>query len=137
MSPARLLIPLFLACSLCAVGQSPRFNSTLTPSKSDPTVATAFPDLQAKAATPSEPWKIVSHDGGSSVRFLPGAGNDQISISAAGNSGDGTCYAIRSYVVARDSKDSEATHPVAYSTCQPASRYQLRKTVIGTGASGQ
>lgn len=36
---------------------------------------------------------------------------------------DETCYSIRSYVVARDNKDSDAVHPVSESTCQPASRY--------------
>jgi hypothetical protein len=45
---------------------------------------------------------------------------------------DGTCYAIRSYVVARDSKDSDSTHPVSYSTCQPASRYRVRTTEMRT-----
>jgi hypothetical protein len=39
---------------------------------------------------------------------------------------DGYCLKIRSYVVARDSKDSDSTHLVHYSTCQPASRYRLK-----------
>lgn len=39
---------------------------------------------------------------------------------------DTTCYAIRSYVFARDDKDSDSTHLVRYSTCQPANRYRLR-----------
>jgi hypothetical protein len=39
---------------------------------------------------------------------------------------DTTCFAIRSYVVARDEKDSDSTHPVRSSTCQPASRYKLK-----------
>jgi hypothetical protein len=34
-----------------------------------------------------------------------------------------TCYSIRSYQVARDSKDSDATHAVGESTCLPSSRY--------------
>jgi hypothetical protein len=41
-----------------------------------------------------------------------------------------TCYAIRSYVVARDSKDSDSTHPAGYSTCQPATRYGVKTTEI-------
>lgn len=41
----------------------------------------------------------------------------------------GACYTIRSYVVARDSKDSDATHLVGYSTCRPANRYRVWKTV--------
>jgi hypothetical protein len=39
---------------------------------------------------------------------------------------DTTCYAIRSYVVARDNKDSDSTHPVSSSTCQKASRYRVK-----------
>jgi hypothetical protein len=41
---------------------------------------------------------------------------------------DLTCYTIRSYVVARDSKGSESTHPAGYSTCRPSDRYQVRTT---------
>ena len=42
------------------------------------------------------------------------------------------CYTMRSYVVARDSKDSDSVHPAGYSTCLPASRYRLRTTEIRT-----
>ena len=49
---------------------------------------------------------------------------------------DTICYKIRSYVVARDSKHSDAVHPVGYSTCQPASKYRLRTTTqIKTGSA--
>jgi len=44
--------------------------------------------------------------------------------------GDNTCLSIRSYVVARDSRDSDSTHPVSYSTCQPSNRYQVRSADI-------
>ena len=37
------------------------------------------------------------------------------------------CFKIRSYVMARDSKESEATHLVGYTTCVPALRYGVRK----------
>jgi hypothetical protein len=43
---------------------------------------------------------------------------------------DVTCYTIRTYVVARDSKDSDSTHPAGYSTCQPSAQYQLKTTVL-------
>ena len=45
---------------------------------------------------------------------------------------DAVCYKIRSYVVARDNKHSDSVHPVGYSTCQPASKYRLRTTEMGT-----
>lgn len=46
-----------------------------------------------------------------------------------------TCYSIRSYVVARDSKKSDSTHPVSYSTCQPANRYRLKTADAQAGLS--
>lgn len=45
------------------------------------------------------------------------------------------CLKMRSYVVARDSKDSDSVHLAHYSTCQPASRYGLKKTQEQSGAS--
>jgi|HubBroStandDraft_2_1064218.scaffolds.fasta_scaffold427591_1 hypothetical protein len=47
-------------------------------------------------------------------------------------SGEGpTCYAIRSYMVACDSKDSDSTHPAGYSTCQPVGRYGVKTITSG------
>ena len=43
---------------------------------------------------------------------------------------DSVCYTMRTYVVAKDSKDSDATHPVRYTTCQPSGRYRLKTTEI-------
>lgn len=40
------------------------------------------------------------------------------------------CLKMRSYMVARDSKDSDSVHLVKYSTCQPASRYQVKTADI-------
>ncbi len=43
---------------------------------------------------------------------------------------DRVCYTMRTYVVAKDSKDSDSTHPVRYTTCQPGGRYRLKTTEI-------
>jgi hypothetical protein len=40
-----------------------------------------------------------------------------------------TCYTIRTYRVARESPDSDLTRPAGYSTCQRATRFQLKETV--------
>ena len=45
---------------------------------------------------------------------------------------DRYCLKIRSYQVARDSKNSDSTHLVGYSTCLPASRYRLRTAAGST-----
>lgn len=48
-------------------------------------------------------------------------------VISPGQLADGTtCYAIRSYVVARDSKHSDSVHPAGYSTCVPAKKVQLK-----------
>jgi len=41
---------------------------------------------------------------------------------------DSYCLKIRSYTVARDSKNSDSVHPTGYTTCVPASRFRLRTT---------
>lgn len=38
-----------------------------------------------------------------------------------------TCYKMRSYLVARESPDSDVVGPAGYSTCQPASKYGVKR----------
>jgi hypothetical protein len=40
-----------------------------------------------------------------------------------------TCYTLRTYRVARDSPDSDSTHPAGYTTCVPSTRYGLKTAV--------
>jgi hypothetical protein len=40
------------------------------------------------------------------------------------------CLKMRTYKVAPDSPHSDSTHPVGYSTCQPAARFQTRSIVL-------
>jgi hypothetical protein len=40
-----------------------------------------------------------------------------------------TCYMLRTYRVARESPDSDATRPAGYTTCQPSTRYGLKTAV--------
>jgi hypothetical protein len=40
-----------------------------------------------------------------------------------------TCYTIRTYRVARETPDSDTTRPAGYSTCQHATRFQLKTAV--------
>jgi hypothetical protein len=99
--------------------------------------ATAVPSMI------SETWRIpeqlpeaIATD---AVVFPLAANLDKgIAISPSGDgSNDGFCFKIRSYVVARDSKDSEATHFVRSSTCQPANRYGLKSTFMKPSPSAQ
>jgi hypothetical protein len=49
------------------------------------------------------------------------------------NASEHFCLKMRSYVVARDSKDSDSVHLTHYSTCQSASKYRLKTTQMEEG----
>lgn len=109
--------------------------------------------LTLEAKSDSEPWRIASRDSMKSEAAEerighPEIGEDQdltgkkkqfvwqspkdkpraFALTPDGlSSEDDTCFTIRSYVVARDNKNSDSTHPVGYSTCHPAKRYGLSK----------
>jgi hypothetical protein len=53
-------------------------------------------------------------------------------VAVLNSQSDLACYAIRSYLVARDSKDSDSTHPAGYSTCLPSDRYRVKSAEIRT-----
>jgi hypothetical protein len=42
---------------------------------------------------------------------------------------DATCYTLRTYRVARENPQSDSTRPAGYSTCQRATRFQLKTAV--------
>jgi hypothetical protein len=39
------------------------------------------------------------------------------------------CYTMRSYLMAREARDSDVTSPAGYSTCQKASRFAVKDAV--------
>jgi len=143
MTPVRIVVALLL-CSLAFAQERTSPAATLPESLND---------AEKKAlATPSEPWRVVPDAPvtASAKSPLDRLQIDQFRIDPSGRAlkleakadpvvlgseslpidgllpDDTTCYAIRSYVVARDRKNSDSTHPVSYSTCQPASRYRLK-----------
>jgi len=132
MTLARLLAAALLVCSLSAFGQdSPKGNRA-------PSVFFRLPGVDL-AATATEPWRIIPNkpDGRSSIlnqsdiNWLPAVQSRE----TTGWEDDEFCYAIRSYVVARDSKDSDSTHPVSSSTCRPANRYHVKSADIHQDSS--
>lgn len=146
MALVKVLTTALLFCSLPSIGQ-------VTSS------STQTPDLGTKAAQSVEPWRIVpdkatiqdpwtrilsAHpnadpakgDSGFDLHLIPAPNADKIALWPEGEyGGDSVCFTIRSYVVARDNKNSDSVHPVSYSTCQPATRYRLKEAVIHTDSS--
>jgi len=154
MTPTRLLASALLICPALALAQT----------KADSLPGSDQPAATSKPATAasSEPWKFIPKQPADATaernpvdrlqidkykvfRFKtdartlllgPDADAGMFLSSIDGQvGGDAICYKIRSYVVARDSKNSDSTHPVSYSTCQPAARYQLRTTEIRSGST--
>jgi hypothetical protein len=125
MTLTHLLAAALVVCSLPAVAQD---------GKPTPERDRSQPDQSSSEAVITlEPWRIIPNQ---AVGLRPEQSPldriaDQYSrarytaLVDALDAGP-TCYAIRSYVVARDSKDSDSTHPAGYSTCRPSERYQVR-----------
>ncbi|HTW57209.1 MAG TPA: hypothetical protein VMD99_03650 [Terriglobales bacterium] len=125
MTSARLLVVAILLCSVAGFAQESQSSAASAPSASSQT--SSLPQ-HADAARPlPDDMKVLKAE---VLARLARANLDKgILLSQDGQVlGDGICYTIRSYVVARDSKDSDSVHLVSYSTCQMASRYQLRTT---------
>jgi hypothetical protein len=148
MTLARLLAAALVVCSLPALAQDQRPFTQEEVFRGD-RFFFVRPD---PAATPSEPWRVFSDrtaDLGSGLNALDPLRLDQYKLdqikgdahvrrfkfyprpeTLVVDSNGPTCYAIRSYVVARDSKDSDSTHPAGYSTCQPSNRYGVKSADI-------
>lgn len=148
MTLTRLLLAALLVCSLPAFTQDQQLGAAQNPDN-----VSAF--VTNRDVATAEPWRIMpnrpsdlSSDSIDRMRvdqyvldqskgdFRSGRSNEaRTRTLVMGLNGpldtDATCFTIRSYVVARDSKDSDSTHITGYSTCQPASRYRVRTTVEG------
>jgi hypothetical protein len=149
MTLARLLVAALVLCSLPALAQDQR-------SQSSPAADNAFVSglTDFKASTASEPWRIfpnppanlafgqtpldpirLGHDDRSQFKDVPDIQNFKLIrppltiLTLNGQLEDApTCYTMRNYVVARDSKDSDSTHPTDYLTCLPSDRYRVKTT---------
>jgi hypothetical protein len=138
MTLARLLAAAFMLCSLSVFAQDQQMQKL--PSTASP--------YFTSAPAPSEPWSITANSGQdfnsqnrilnglqSYVRTIPGMPLQFPRTTVLQSQEDLTCYTIRSMKVARDNKDSDATHLVGSSTCQPANRYQMKSAVLKKGSS--
>jgi hypothetical protein len=146
MTLTHLVLAALLVCSVPAVTQ----DQSLIASQNPDNVAVA---ANHDSATPSDPWRIMpdrssnfSSDSMDRMRidqYVHGLGKGDFRTGRSNNEAkrrtlvmgldgpldaDATCFTMRSYVVARDSKDSDSTHPTGYSTCQPASKYRVKTT---------
>jgi len=147
MTGIRLLIAISLVCSASAFAQV----------KTDPAIPSNNAAYTGKSLTASnaEPWKILPQSPAASslpttssapspmdrladpflltwndgLTVLNGNVDPRMVVSQRAIGDDSYCLKIRSYVVKRDSKDSDAVHPAGYTTCVPASRFRLRTTL--------
>ncbi len=142
----RLFAAALLVCSTLAFAQTKTYSLTVPDqtSASKPAMATSsepwkfIPNQLADASAAQDPldrlqvdkYKVFRSKTDTRTLLLGPEADAGMVLSGLGGDLDGvtTCLKIRSYVVARDSKDSDSTHPVSYSTCQPSTRYRLRTT---------
>jgi hypothetical protein len=116
-SPRILLALLFATTSLGApaIGQSQP-----APNSAAPTVKSYFLNGAADATKIAKSHPTNGHRHKLNRRNLG---------SILEEDRDNVCYTMRSYIMARENRDSDSTKLVGYSTCQPSSKYELRITV--------
>ena len=153
MTLARLLVVPLVACSTMAFAQqktdSLKLPAQIADASTSATVASPepwkfIPKQPADASAGRNPldrlqidkYKVFRSKTDARTLLLGPEADAGIVLSSLGGhlDADSTCYKIRSYVVARDSKGSDSTHPVSYSTCQPAARYKVKTTELRSGS---
>lgn len=130
MHAGHLLLATMALCCVPALAQ----DSPLTKEVPSSKVQLAPEISVAPAVKPDEPWRIIpKSDKDRSFLITPEVDGQGIGVAPAGPlASDFTCLSIRSYVVKRDSKNSDSVHPTGYTTCVPAKRFRL-KTADATG----
>jgi hypothetical protein len=152
MTLTRLLATALVVCSTLAFAQTKTDSLAVSAQASASQSATAassepwkfIPNQLADASSGKDPlnrlqidkYKVFRSNTNKRTLLLGPDADAGMILSGLGGDLDGvtTCLMIRSYVVARDSKDSDSTHPVSYSTCQPSTRYRVRTTEIRSGS---
>ena len=147
MTLARLFLVVLFVCALPGFAQDQKLSAAQNPEN-----VSAFA-TNRDSATPAEPWRIMPNRPSDLSSISPdrmradqyvldrsrgdfrSGRSDKTRTLVMGSNGpldaDATCFTMRSYVVARDFKDSDSTHPTGYSTCQPASKYRVKTTLQG------
>jgi hypothetical protein len=142
MTPIRVFVVALLFCSLPSFAQNYLAKSMDTDHDLGDWLRTSG---HQAVGSPSEPWRLIpgvaEPDASPSVVEGPlltsksSTRRDTTVREGTALDPDTMCYTIRSYVVARDTKDSDSTHPVRYSTCQPAGRYRLKTTEMRSNSA--
>ncbi len=77
------------------------------------------------AAKPTPKSDYIRHWTNSTETALPGDG-----VLVEQSTSENTCYALHTFVMARESRHSDATRLVAHRTCTPANRFQMKSAVV-------
>jgi hypothetical protein len=101
------LLVLFLAGSIPAIGATPQLqpNPTTAVISEQPEMPLSSPELfsrENRSHFSAENWDLEKP----------------------------VCYKIRSYHMVREDQHSDITHMDGYTTCQPSSKYQTKRTVL-------
>jgi hypothetical protein len=138
--PISRLLSVSLLIAMCAAqvtaqSSTEKISATIQPagsvqqsSSSSPDLLLLFPNLQTEPGTAETQDRIQVGEYDPQLsqfsvpRFLR-KNSDQQSTAD-----DSSCFTMRSYKVARDNPQSDSTHFVGSSTCQPSARFQLHTT---------
>jgi hypothetical protein len=117
MRPARILLPLLLA--FATLGALADAQTRPAPRQNDDG------DVVEVPRPPADSPEVIRPGPGVDALISP---DSQGLYSPRESSRETVCFTMRSYLVARESRNSDSTHLVGYSTCHPAAGLELRST---------
>jgi hypothetical protein len=132
MTVVRFAVSALLLCSAPCFSQAYVSQAYLAPQHSlDQTAASPFKTGDFSTFKLSGPWLIAPNQtielsSGMETLEENGMAAEKSEIDVRSSRETRNCFAIRSYLMARENKNSDATYLKAYSICQPSSQYQVK-----------
>ena len=122
MSPARIAaVTLLLLCTSAAVASDQASASTSRPQTGSS--ASVGPGSLLLERSPGQSPDISSRPESQPRSFsLTRRFRQRLPI----DDGQAVCYTIQSYLVTRESRDSDVTMPVGYRVCTPSTKFQVK-----------
>jgi hypothetical protein len=103
-------------------------SSSASSAAEQPQPSLYFPAPSAKPDLPNSAAEAIPIEKSHPAHERPKFDFRNLGSNHLAEDGDKVCYTMRSYIVARENRDSDSTKPVGYSICQPSSKYELKIT---------
>ena len=119
-------VPCFSQAYVSPAYVAPQHSHALDHTAASPFQKGDFSRFKLSAPWPFAPNQTTELSSGMETLEQNGRAKEKAEIDVRSSRETRDCFAIRSYLMARENKNSDATYLKAYSICQPSSQYQVK-----------